>query len=128
MTCYLEPERGWLFTGDLYISSKPRFLRADENIHDQISSLERILNYEFELLFCSHRGVVPNGPDALRSKLDYLVSLRDEVRSMWQAGRSVSQIRRDLLGRETFMSLVTLFNFSKRNLVKACLAPNNSLT
>ncbi len=31
MTCYLEAERGWLFTGDLYITSKPCFFRADEN-------------------------------------------------------------------------------------------------
>jgi glyoxylase-like metal-dependent hydrolase (beta-lactamase superfamily II) len=121
MTCYLEAQRGWLFTGDLYIASKPRFLRADEDIHAQITSLERILTHDFGIVFCAHRGVVPDGPTALRAKLDYLVSLRDEVRAMRQKGQSVRAIRRALLGRETFMSFATFFNFSKRNLVEACL-------
>lgn len=121
MTCYLEPNRGWLFTGDLYIASRPRFLRADERIGQQIESLRRILDVEFETLFCAHRGVVPDGPAALRAKLGYLVSLRDEARELHQAGRPVSEITRRLLGREGMMSYLTLFNFSKRNLIRACL-------
>ncbi len=27
-----EPERGWLFLGDLYLAPKPRYLRADEDV------------------------------------------------------------------------------------------------
>lgn len=124
MTCYLEPERGWLFAGDLYIASKPRFLRADENVGDQIKSLRAVLDLDFETVFCAHRGVVLDGRRAIQAKLDYLVSLRDEVRRLHGAGHSVAEITRTLLGRETFMTLMTFFHFSKRNLVRACLAPD----
>ena len=122
MTCYLESNHGWLFTGDLYIASKPRLLRADESLHEQIESLRRVLKLEFATLFCAHRGIVLDGPDAIRTKLDYLISLRDEVRELWRGGRSVREITRILLGREGLLSLLTLFHFSKRNLVRACLA------
>ena len=121
MTCYLEPDRGWLFTGDLYIASKPRFMRADENVDDQIESLRRVLELEFDTLFCAHRGVVKDGHRAMRAKLDYLISLRDEVRQLHAAGRSIREITRRLLGRETLLSLLTLYHFSKTNLVRGCL-------
>ncbi len=122
MTCLLEPNRGWLFTGDLYISSTPRFFRADESLGEQVESLERVLALEFGAVFCAHRGVVPDGPTAIRAKRDYLVALREEARALRAEGRSIAAITRTLLGRETMMSMLTLFHFSKRNLVRACLA------
>ena len=121
MTCYLEPNRGWLFTGDLYIASKPRFLRADENLAEQIESLRGVLELDFETVFCAHRGVVTNGCEAIKAKLDYLVSLRDEVRKLHAEGRSVSEIKLTLLGPERMLSFITMFHFSKKNLIEACL-------
>ena len=122
MTCYLEPNRGWLFTGDLYISSKPRFLRVDEDVDDYIASLHTILGLEFEMLFCAHRGVIQDGRRAIRAKLDYLESLRGEVRRLHEAGYPVGAITRTLLGREGFLTFFTAFHFSKRHFVRACLA------
>jgi glyoxylase-like metal-dependent hydrolase (beta-lactamase superfamily II) len=121
MTCYLEPNRGWLFTGDLYIASRPRFLRADENVGDQIDSLRRVLELDFETVFCAHRGVVSNGREAIKAKLDYLVSLREEVRKLHGEGRSVREIKRMLLGKEGMLTFITMFHFSKRHLIDACL-------
>ena len=121
MTCYLEVERGWLFTGDLYITSKPLFFRADENMDEQIESLRRVVDLEFETVFCAHRGVVTDGQRAIRAKLDYLISLRDEIQHLHSEGRSVAEITKTLLGREKLTSLITLYHFSKRNLVRACL-------
>lgn len=51
LICYLEPERGWLFTGDLYIGSRPRYLRQDENLPLQIESLRAILQHDFKTVF-----------------------------------------------------------------------------
>jgi glyoxylase-like metal-dependent hydrolase (beta-lactamase superfamily II) len=121
MTCYLEPERGWLFTGDLYIASKPRYLRADENISEQIRSLKKILALDFELLFCSHRGVVEEGRAALQAKVDYLVDLRERARRLHDQGLGSREITRRLLGREDFMSWITALHFCKRNLIRSCL-------
>jgi len=126
MTCFLEPNRGWLFAGDLYISSAPRFFRADENVGEQIESLRRVLALDFGTVLCAHRGVVLDGPAAIRRKLDYLVTLRDAARALRSNGLTIRAITRTLLGHEQMMSLLSFFNFSKRNLVRSCLAGDPS--
>jgi glyoxylase-like metal-dependent hydrolase (beta-lactamase superfamily II) len=122
MSCYLEPERGWLFSGDLYLASKVRFLRADESVSQSIASLERTLALDFQVLFCAHRGVIEDGRRAVEAKLEYLRSLRDEVRALHAQGWTVAAITRRVLGREGTMTWITAGHFSKRNLVRGCLA------
>lgn len=121
MTCFLEPDRGWLFTGDLYIAAKTRYLREDEDIAVEIESLQRVLRLDFETVFCSHRGVVRAGREALAGKLDFLENLCGQVESMRAEGRSRREITRRLLGRESLLSWLTGLHFSKRNLIDACL-------
>ena len=126
--CYLEPNRGWLFTGDVYITSRPHSLREDENPHDQINSLKFLLSHNFETLFCAHRGVVKLGKQAIQKKHDYLQELRDEVFHLHSLGLSEKEIRHKLLGRETLVSLLTLFNFCKQNFVTNFIHLNPSET
>jgi glyoxylase-like metal-dependent hydrolase (beta-lactamase superfamily II) len=121
MTCYLEARRGWLFTGDLFISQATRYMRADEDVRASIDSLRRILALDFETVFCSHRGVVRSGKEALAAKLDALESLCEQVRQLRNEGRSAREITRSLLGREGWLSWITGLHFSKRNLIRACL-------
>ena len=122
MTCFLDRQRGWLFTGDLYISSKTRYLRSDEDLRAQLDSLRRVLELDFDILFCSHRGVVEAGKAALAAKLAFLEDLCGRVRQLSDEGRSVAEITRVLLGREDLTSFLTGFHFSKRNLIAACVA------
>ncbi len=121
MTCFLLRERGWLFTGDLFIASRPRYLRADEDVGAQIESLRRVLELDFDTLLCSHRGLVEEGKEALRRKLDYLVSLCERVRELRARGLDSRRITRELLGREDLMTWATGFHFAKRNLIASCL-------
>ena len=121
LVCYLEPERGWLFTGDLYIGSRSRYLRRDENLPLQIESLRAILQHNFKIVFCGHRGVVTEGYRAIEEKLDYLVTFTQQVKDLHSKGLSVREITRQLLGREDFTSMATLGHFTKGNLVRGCL-------
>ncbi len=122
MTCYLEAERGWLFSGDLYVSSKTVYLRQDEDLPRHLASLRAVLQLDFNTVFCAHRGVLRDGHKALERKLDFLESFRQRVADLAQQGRSPREITRQLLGREDLMSWITGFHYSKRNLVQACLA------
>lgn len=122
LVCYLEPERGWLFTGDLYVGSRSRYLRQDEDLPLQIESLRRLLQRDFMTVFCGHRGVVTDGYKAIEKKLAYLVAFRQEVGFLRAQGLSVREITRRLLGRENLTSLVTLGHFNKVNMVRGCLA------
>jgi glyoxylase-like metal-dependent hydrolase (beta-lactamase superfamily II) len=122
LVCYLEPDRGWLFTGDLYIGSRPRYLRRDENLPLQIESLRAILQHDFKTVFCSHRGVVTEGYRAMEEKLDYLEEFCEQVKDLYDRGVSIREITRRLLGREDSTSLATLGHFTKQNMVRGCLA------
>ncbi len=122
MTCYLEPERGWLFSGDLYVSSKTIYLRQDEDLRLHLQSLRDILQLQFETVFCSHRGVLNSGRSAIQRKLEFLENLREEVGRLRDQGIGVPEITRRLLGREDMMTLITGFHYSKKNLIRACNA------
>jgi glyoxylase-like metal-dependent hydrolase (beta-lactamase superfamily II) len=123
MTCYLEPNRGWLFTGDLFIAGKPAYMRQDEEPNQQINSLKEILTYNFDKLFCSHRGIVNDGHKAIQNKLNYLEELRDKIQNLHKEGKTVDEITGILMGKESIISLLTLNHFSKKNIVKAFLSP-----
>ena len=117
----MTPERGWLFSGDLYVSPKPHFARIDDNYHQEIRSLHRILGYDFDVLFCAHRGIVRNGREMLRRKLEYLESLSRKIWELHHQGRSLKEIQVALLGKETSISWLTFTHFSKKNLIRTLL-------
>ncbi|TYO95820.1 glyoxylase-like metal-dependent hydrolase (beta-lactamase superfamily II) [Geothermobacter ehrlichii] len=121
LVCYLEPERGWLFSGDLFIAEKTRYLRRDEDLALLLQSLKKVLRYDFQTIFCGHRGVITDGKRALAAKLAYLEELCAKVRELSRQGVPAKAITRRLLGREDVVSLVTGFQFTKGNLVRACL-------
>jgi glyoxylase-like metal-dependent hydrolase (beta-lactamase superfamily II) len=121
LTCYLEPNRGWLFGGDLFIAPKILYLRRDENLQVMMESLRLIHKYDFETVFCAHRGPVPSGKQALKKKLENLEALCDQAGAMYRAGASLKEITRRLLGKESVMDWFTAGDFAKRNLIAACL-------
>src|SRR5215510_14389534 len=63
--CLFEPERGWLFTGDLFLAERLRYLRNDEDLAALIDSLRRVTRLPVREVFCAHRGPVRGGAAAL---------------------------------------------------------------
>lgn len=122
--CFLEPNRGWLFSGDLYISGKPKYLRKEENPNEEIQSLRRVLEHDFDTLFCAHRGIVEKGYQAIKAKLQYLVALREQVRYYQQKGDPLKRIKKRLMGGERFLFWFSLGDFSKWNYIRAFAAPS----
>ena len=116
-----EPERGWLFSGDLYLAARLRYLRADEDVHAMIDSLRRVVALEPRLLFCQHRGRVEHGAARLRQKLDFLIELGGRIQDLHDRGWSEAAITRGLPGSDLFWRLWTGGDFSKRNFVRAFL-------
>ena len=121
MTSYLEPNRGWLFTGDLYVSKATRYLREDEDLDQQIKSLAFVLRLDFDTVFCAHRGVVESGKQALKDKLDSLLDLSGRAQDLHRQGKSPREITRILLGREDLMTWLAWYHYSKLNVIQWCL-------
>lgn len=121
-TVYLVEEEGWLFTGDLYVGEKIRFFRVDENIHQQIDSLRKILKLDFDTLYCSHRAHLPNGRTLLKRKLDYLEGFREKVQALHQNGSPEKEIIKRLRVKNDMpIKLFTMGNASFSHMVKSSL-------
>ncbi len=121
MTCYLLPERGWLFSADLYLANKLKILRADENIPEILKSIERVLEYDFDIICCPHRGIVHDGATKLKEKHDYIVNIAGDAQKLREEGLPVKQIALKLLGKEDLFAKLSGYNFSRRNLIASCL-------
>lgn len=119
----LEANKGWCFTGDLFVSENPKVIRPEEDVTQIVNSMETILtstNSNF-VLFTSVGKVVENGRDALQDCVSNLKRLSRVVKELNQKGHSISTIRDMLLGGESALAQHTNQQFSSENLIKAAL-------
>jgi glyoxylase-like metal-dependent hydrolase (beta-lactamase superfamily II) len=117
--CLFEPDRGWLFTGDLFLAERLRYLRSDEELGRLIDSLERVARLPAREVFCAHRGPVRGGTAALRRKAEHLGALREGVRDLLRQGLPQPEIARRIIGPEGVMTWISLGRFSVRNFVRS---------
>ncbi|WP_090831783.1 MULTISPECIES: MBL fold metallo-hydrolase [unclassified Bacillus (in: firmicutes)] len=97
---FLNKESGQLFTGDLFVSERIKVALKEESIPTIIDSLERVLTYDFQDVFCSHAGLLKDGREALRRKRDNLLSIQQEVLTLQKQGNSAEVIRNKLFQKK----------------------------
>jgi glyoxylase-like metal-dependent hydrolase (beta-lactamase superfamily II) len=119
---YLERDRGWLFSGDLFLGERIKYFRVDERMDDQIRSLRRVLEHDFDALFCAHNPRPTDGKRHLARKLDFLESLRDEALDLHEQGYPKQQIVHRLARDEDrTIRWVTMGNVSFAHMVRSAL-------
>jgi glyoxylase-like metal-dependent hydrolase (beta-lactamase superfamily II) len=119
---YFEKNHGWLFSGDLFIGEKIKFFRADEDIGDQIDSLQRVLQLDFEALFCAHNPRLQGGKQSLSQKMDFLVALQEKVHDLYHRGCPAGEIIKCLDPRtDRRVKWITMGNASFANMVRSAL-------
>jgi glyoxylase-like metal-dependent hydrolase (beta-lactamase superfamily II) len=119
--CLFDEERRWLFSGDLYVHEKVRYLRRIEDVWEHMASLRRVLALEPTLLVCDHAGILEHAPERLARKVQYWEDLAGKAGELRDRGLSIDEIARQLLGRDGFLSWASFGDFSHRNLVAALL-------
>lgn len=119
----VEPERGWRFSGDLFVSERPKVLRPEEDLSGYISSMRKLLELETErlILFTSIGKIIEDGRRALRSCIDYFESLSRKAQELQKRGLSSAAIRDELLGGESHFARLTGGHYSSENLIRAAL-------
>jgi glyoxylase-like metal-dependent hydrolase (beta-lactamase superfamily II) len=120
--CFFEPEQEWLFSGDLFIHERARYLRADEDAHEILISLRRVLALRPRLLICSHAGFVEDPCAAIERKIAYWERLAARARALRAEGLPLQEVTDRLLGPEGLASRVSRGHFAKINLVRSLLA------
>jgi glyoxylase-like metal-dependent hydrolase (beta-lactamase superfamily II) len=117
--CLWQPERGWLFTGDLFLAERLKYLRDDEELTTLIDSLEAMGRLPVREVFCAHRGPVPDGPAALRRKANHLRALRERVVDLLGQGLPEEEVARRAVGPEGPLTWLSAGRFSARNFVRS---------
>jgi glyoxylase-like metal-dependent hydrolase (beta-lactamase superfamily II) len=119
--CLYEPERGWLFTGDLFVGGRDRALRAEYDIWQIIDSLKRVAALRLTALYPGSARVRNNPTEALQAKIAYLEELGEAVLALHRKGWRVPSIVRALCGEPMLLEFITLGHFSRRQLVRSYL-------
>ena len=117
--CLHQPQLGWVFTGDLFISRRVRYLRAVEDAPRILESLRAVRALEPRLLICSHAGLVEAAVEALDARIADWEDIATRARRLVGEGCGVAAASRRLLGREGPMALISGGDFAKRNLVRS---------
>jgi len=117
-----EPDRRWLFTGDLFCGRKIKYFRRDEDYGLLLESIEKLADLDIETIFCGLLGVVHNGRKMLADKAAFMSKLRNDARELSASGLSPRSITRRLMGREGAMYFITGGHYAKVNAVKSILA------
>jgi glyoxylase-like metal-dependent hydrolase (beta-lactamase superfamily II) len=121
-TVYLDRGNGRLFAGDLFIGERIKFFRADEDMGAQIASLRRVLEEDFDALFCAHNPRPTKGREALQAKLGFLEELRGQVARLHAQGLSEGAIVRRLDPRkDRLVKAITLGNASFAQMIRSTL-------
>lgn len=121
-----ERERGWCFSGDIFITEKPRVIRADEDARGLISSMRKLAGLRADrlVLFTSMGEIVTDGRGALLSCAAYLEELSGRARALADDGLSPVEIRESMFGEGSSLAGLTGGHFSSDNLVSSLLAEN----
>ncbi|MEH6938216.1 MBL fold metallo-hydrolase [Bacillus sp. JJ664] len=124
---FLNLETGQLFTGDLYVTEKTKVVLAEEHIPTIIHSLERVLAYDFEDVFCSHVGFVEDGRTALERKKDYLLSLQHDVLTLQKEGVTAEEISNRLFPKKYPIIKFSSGEWDSLHIVTSILNDKNKL-
>ncbi|WP_025028144.1 MBL fold metallo-hydrolase [Caldalkalibacillus mannanilyticus] len=115
----VEPNHGFVFSGDLFVSSRIKYsLHRGESLKSMLQSIEALLSYDFQHVFCAHAGFVPRGRQALEKKKKFLHELVDSVLFYYQEGQSLEEIREKLHPQIDWNHLLSRGEFSSRNVVR----------
>jgi glyoxylase-like metal-dependent hydrolase (beta-lactamase superfamily II) len=119
----VEPDKGWCFSGDIFITEKPRVIRADEDARDLVSSMRLLAGLPTQrlVLFTSMGRMIVDGRAALLSCADFLDELSLQVNGLAGEGLTVIQIREKLFGEGSSLAAMTGGHFSTENLIASLL-------
>lgn len=117
-----EPNEGWLFSADLYIFDYIRYCMDNESLGDQIQSIKKVLQLDFDKLFCCHNPQLKNPKDRLRAKLHFLEDFYGKVAALHHQGVSASAIATQLsLKKNWRVRLFSLGKLSALNMVRSVI-------
>ncbi len=125
-TVFLEQENGWLFAGDFFLGPRIKYFRADESIKETIESLEKVLSYDFDTIFCGLNPQQNKGKMMLQKKLEYLKDFYGRVDSLVKKGHSENEILKQTGKEEHLIRFFTFGNVGRIQMVRSAIRGINA--
>ncbi len=119
--CLFEKNEGWLFTGDLYVTTRPVVCRQSDDMRQILADLKMLRSLNPGILFPAPTHVVMNAMEKLNLVIAYLEDVGGKIDDLSASGRSPDDIRRELFGGEGIIYEATQHQFSSLNFVTSFL-------
>lgn len=87
-----EKNEGWLFSADVWVYHYIKYFMEPESMSQQITSLQKLIQLDFDILFCSHNPQLTAGKEALQKKLAFLQDFYGQVASYYHKGLTDKEI------------------------------------
>lgn len=119
----VEPELGWVFTGDAYVTATPKAARPEEDLGQLVRDMRRLADTDSErlALFNAIGTIIEDGRRALDQCAAYLERVIAQATDLARQHLSVAEIRERMFGAETALAVVTEGDFSIENLLRSAL-------
>ncbi len=119
LSFYNRETGGAMFTGDLFIQPKTKVVLDEENIVHTLASLRKIVNYDFDVVYCCHAGYIEDGRTKIQEKIDYLVDMEGKVKQLFMQGYSVEEITKTIFPRDYPITKVSGEQWSSKHIITA---------
>ena len=119
--CLFEAKHGWLFTGDLFVGTRPKAIRPMNNIRQIIADLKKVKDLRPRFLFPAPGKVIAEPAPVLEQSIRYLEELGQKVMELHDKGSNPDEIVKQIFGNEYELAEFTQQQFSSLNLVKSFL-------
>jgi glyoxylase-like metal-dependent hydrolase (beta-lactamase superfamily II) len=119
--CLYEDKNGWLFTGDLYVSTRPLVCRPNEDLWQTLADLRKMRSLNPRSMFPAPTHVIAQPMEKLDKAIAYLMELGNRVDALYNKGMPPEQIMQEIFGAESMLAELTQNQFSSLNMVKSFL-------
>jgi len=116
---FYNRETGAMFTGDLYIQTKTKVVLDEENIVHTLASLKKILNYDFEVVYCCHAGYLADGRAKIQEKIAYLEELENNIWKLFTKGYTIEEMTKSIFSRDYPITKVSGEQWSSKHIITA---------
>jgi len=130
--CLFERERRWLFTGDIYTTTRPVVCRPMEDQRQIIEDLKVLRSLEPSILLPAPTRIIMNPLDTLDKTIEYMEDLGGRIENLHRQGMTPEEIRQQIFGEENGeenpIAERTQQQFSSVNMIKSFLKVSNRTT
>ena len=119
--CLFEPNRRWLFSGDLYVGTKPVVCRPMDDQRQILEDLKTVRDLKPRIFFPAPGQVIIEPGEKLDKVISHLEDLGRRIEELYEKGLTIAAIRAQIFGEENPIAQRTQQQFSSENMVKSFL-------